>query len=32
MNLIQDKNKYSEQNLIDYLEKLIPELDFIEKK
>ena len=32
MEIIQDKNKYSEQNLIDYLEKLIPELDFIEKK
>lgn len=32
MEIIQDKNKYSEKDLIDYLEKLIPELDFIEKK
>ena len=32
MEIIQDKNKYNESDLINYLDKLIPELDYIEKK
>ena len=32
MEIIQDKNKYSNDDLISYLEQLIPDLDYLEKK
>ena len=32
MEIIQDKNKYKEEDLINYLEQLIPEMDYLEKK
>lgn len=32
MEIIQDKNKYTEEDLINYLEQLIPELDYLENK
>ena len=32
MEIIQDKNKYTEKDLINYLEQLIPELEYLENK
>ncbi len=32
MEIIQDKNKYTDEDLINYLEQLIPQLDYLEKK
>ena len=32
MEIIQDKNKYTDEDLITYLEQLIPEVDYLERK
>jgi len=32
MEIIQDKNKYNDEDLINYLQQLIPEVDYLERK